>query len=160
MRLLFINLVAFIICGSMLTSSFAEIGENDLRKKIDDANAVIDEASIKNDYETIASFYTEDVVILPNHEPIITGRDAFIENEKASRKAGIKILEIESSIIRVFRESKLIHEIGTYKVRLQVPGPPYPITDTGKYLVIWEIQSDESIKIKLEMWNNDELPKY
>ena len=86
----------------MITSSFAEIGENDLRKKIDDANAVIDEASIKNDYETIASFYTEDVVILPNHEPIIIGRDAFIENEKASRKAGIKILEIETSIIRVF----------------------------------------------------------
>jgi hypothetical protein len=46
------------------------------------------------------------------------------------------------------------------KVWLQVPGPPYPITDTGKYLVIWEIQADESLRIKLEMWNNDELPKY
>ncbi len=160
MRLLIVSLVAFVICGIMITSSFAEIGEKELRKKIDNANAVIDEASIKNDYETIASFYTEDVIILPNHEPIIIGRDAFIENEKATEKAGIKILEIESSITRVFRESKLIHEIGTYKVRLQVPGPPYPITDTGKYLVIWEIQADEFLRIKLEMWNNDELPKY
>ena len=154
------SIVAVVICGSMITSSFAEIGENELRKKIDDANAVIDEASIKNDYETIASFYTEDVIILPNHEAIIIGRDAFIQNEKAPEKAGIKMLAIESSITRVFRESKLIHEIGIYKLRLQVPGPPYPITDTGKYLVIWEIQSDESLKIKLEMWNNDELPKY
>jgi ketosteroid isomerase-like protein len=159
-RLLIKGLVAFVICGSTITSSFAEMDENELRKKIDDANAVIDEASTKNDYDTIATFYTEDVVILPNHEPIIIGRDAFIENEKASEKAGFKILEIESSITRVFRESKLVHEIGRYQVRLQVPGAPYPITDTGKYLVIWEIQSDESLKIKLEMWNNDELPKY
>jgi ketosteroid isomerase-like protein len=144
----------------MSSSSFAQIGEDELRKRIDEANAVIDEASIKNDYETIASFYTEDVVILPNHEPIITGRDAFIENERASEKAGFKILEIESSITRVFRDSNLVHEIGRYIVRLQVPSVPYPITDTGKYLVIWEIQSDQSLKIKLEMWNNDELPTY
>ena len=160
MRFLIISLVVFVICGSTITLSFAEIGEKELRKKIDDANALIDEASIKNDYETIALFYTEDVVIMPNHEPIIIGRDAFTENERASEKAGFKVLEIETSITRLFREGKLVHEIGRYTIRLQVPGPPYPITDTGKYLVIWEIQSDESLRIKLEMWNNDAFPKY
>ena len=160
MRLLIVGLVAFVICGSTVKSSSTESNEDELSKRIDSANAVLDEASIKRDYETIASFYTTDVIILPNHEPIIIGREAFIENEKATEKAGIKILKIESTITRVSREGNLIHEIGSYTVQLQIPGPPYPITDTGKYLVIWEVQSDESLKIKLEMWNNDEMPEY
>jgi len=142
------------------TLSFAELSEKELRARIDTANALIDEASIKNDYETIARFYTEDVVVLPNHEPVLIGRDAVIDNEKASEKAGFKIIEIESSITKLFRDDRLVHEIGTYKLTLRVPGAPYPITDTGKYLVIWEIQSDESLKIKLEMWNNDAVPEY
>ena len=52
-----ISLFAFVICGSRITSSIAETGESELRKIFDDANAVIDDASIENDYETIASFY-------------------------------------------------------------------------------------------------------
>ncbi len=160
MRPLVAILAALAICASMATSSLADTDEGELRRRIEEANAVIDEASIGNDYETIASFYAEDVVILPNHEPMIVGREAFIENERASREAGFKILAIESATTRVFGDGKLIHEIGTYEVELMVPGPPYPITDTGKYLVIWEIQSDESLKIKLEMWNNDEFPEY
>lgn len=160
MRLPIVSLIAFVVCGTMIISPLADTNEAELKQKIDSANAILDSASIMNDYETIASFYTEDVIILPNHEPIIIGRDAFIENEKAAQKAGIKILEIESSIIRLFRECDLIHEIGTYKVKLQVPGPPYPITDSGKYHVIWQVGEDESIKIKLEMWNNDEMPEY
>ena len=160
MRSLIVSLVAVVICGSAIASTPADSSENEIRKKIDDANAVIDSASIENDYETIASFYTEDVVILPNHEPMIVGRDAFIENEKAVAKAGFKLLEIESSVTTVFQEGKLVHEIGAYEIELEVPGAPYPITDTGKYLVIWEIQEDESIRIKLEMWNNDAFPEY
>jgi ketosteroid isomerase-like protein len=160
MRLLIMSLVALVICGNAIASAPAESGEDELRQRIDEANAVIDSASIKNDYETIASFYTEDVVILPNHEPMIIGRDAFIENEKAVEEAGFKLLEIESSITSVFQEGNLVHEIGAYEIKLEVPGAPFPITDTGKYLVIWEIQPDESVKIKLEMWNNDELPEY
>ena len=46
------------------------------------------------------------------------------------------------------------------KTQLQVPGAPYPITDAGQHRVVWEIQSEESLKIKLEMWSIEELPEY
>jgi len=134
MRLKTVTLVAVIICGCVTTLSFAEMSESELRARIDAANALIDEASIKHDYETIARFYTEDVIVLPNHEPVLIGRDAVIGNEKASEQAGFKILEIESSITKLFRDDRLVHEIGTYKVKLSVPGAPYPITDRGNTL--------------------------
>ncbi|MBD3399247.1 MAG: DUF4440 domain-containing protein [Candidatus Coatesbacteria bacterium] len=148
------------VCAATPVAAAADADEEALLERINEANALIDQAALDDDYETLASFYTEDVVVLPNNEPLIVGRDAFIENEKAAREAGFAVVSIESTIARVFSAGPLIHEIGTYEVTLQVPGPPYPITDTGKYLVIWEIQPDDTLKIKLEMWNNDRMPDY
>jgi ketosteroid isomerase-like protein len=153
-------LAMIVMCAAASATPEADTTEAELLERIDEANAIINKAAIEDDYETVASFYADDVVVLPNHEPMIVGREAFIENEKAAREAGIEVVAIESAITDVFSAGDLIHEIGKYKVTLKVPGPPYPITDTGKYLVIWEIQSDGSLKIKLEMWNNDEMPEY
>jgi ketosteroid isomerase-like protein len=152
-------LVMLAVCAAS-AAAVSQAVEDELIERIHQANALIDQAALEDDYETLAALYTEDVVVLPNNEPLIVGRDAFIENEKAAREAGIKVVSIESTITQVFSAGDLIHEIGTYEVTLQVPGPPYPITDTGKYLVIWEIQPDDSLKIKLEMWNNDKMPDY
>jgi ketosteroid isomerase-like protein len=148
------------LCALTLGAPVADSENAELLERINEANDLIDQASIEDDYETVASFYTEDVVVLPNNEPMIVGRDAFIENEKAAREAGFEVVSINSTIVEVFTAGELIHEIGTYEVTLTVPGPPYPITDTGKYLVIWEVQPDDSLQIKLEMWNNDEPPDY
>ncbi|MBD3163163.1 MAG: DUF4440 domain-containing protein [Candidatus Latescibacteria bacterium] len=156
-----VTLLAIVVMSTTaLVSPEADTTETELLQRINEANAMIDQAAIEDDHETVASFYSDDVVVLPNHEPMIVGREAFIENEKAAREAGIKVVAIASTITQVFSSGDLIHEIGEYEVTLQVPGPPYPITDTGKYLVIWETQSDGSLKIKLEMWNNDAMPEY
>jgi len=133
-----------------------DIQIDSLKQKIDAANKIIDKASIDYDYETWAQYYTEDVIVLPNNEPMIQGKEALIENEKKSEKSGIKVKSIESTLVKLFSSGNLIHEVGKYKITLLIPGVPFDIVDTGKYLVIWEIQDDGSIKIKLETWNNDE----
>jgi ketosteroid isomerase-like protein len=38
---------------------------------------------------------------------------------------------------------------------MNIPGMPNDFEDQGKYLTIWEKQSDGSLKIKVEMWNTD-----
>ena len=62
----------------------------------------------------------------------------------------------KSTLIELFGSGDLIHEIGKYEISLEIPGVPHPITDKGKYLVIWQRQNDGTLKIKLETWNNDE----
>jgi ketosteroid isomerase-like protein len=126
-----------------------------LKTKIDQINEIIDKASIEFDYETWSKYYVDDFIILPNGEPLIQGKAAFIENERKFEEAGYIFKKIETSLVDMFSSGNLVHEIGKYKVTLKVPGVPYDITDIGKYLVIWEIQTDGSLKIKLETWNND-----
>jgi ketosteroid isomerase-like protein len=128
-----------------------------LRIKIDNVNRILDEASRNFDYETMSAYYEDDVLILPNGEPIIQGKTAFIENEKKTEQAGYKILGIETANIDIFFCDGFVHEVGSYKVTLKVPNVTFDIIDKGKYLVVWKIFSDGSIKIKLEMWNNDEM---
>lgn len=128
-----------------------------IKTKIDQINEIIDKASIEFDYETWSKYYVDDVIILPNGEPLIQGKEAFIENEKKFEEAGYIYKKIETSLVKIFTSGNLVNEIGKYKITLQVPGVPYDITDSGKYLVIWEVQADGSLKIKLETWNNDTI---
>ncbi len=130
-----------------------------LRVKIDKVNKILDEASRKFDYQTMSLYYEDDVVILPNGEPLLQGKQAFLENEKKAEQAGYKILGIETTNVDLFFCDDFVHEIGKYKITLKVPNVPFDIVDIGKYLVIWKIHSDGSIKIKLETWNNDEIQR-
>jgi len=157
-----IKLILIIACSIIASVSLSAQDTNfqSLKAKIDSANEIIDEASLKQDFETISTYYTDDVIILPNNEPIIQGKKAFIDNEKIAAKKGIKILDIKSTLIDIFSSGDLIHEIGAYEITLEIPGVPYHIIDKGKYLVIWQLQDDGNLKIKLETWNNDEEHRY
>ena len=152
------KLILIIACSIIASVSLSAQNINliSLKAKIDSTNKIIDEAALKQDFETIAAYYTDDVITLPNNEPLIQGKKAFIDNEKNAAKRGIKILSIKSTLIDLFASGDLIHEIGKYEISLEIPGVPYPITDKGKYLVIWQQQNDGTLKIKLETWNNDE----
>jgi len=151
-------LILIIACSIIASVSLSAQDTNfiSLKAKIDSTNKIIDEAALKQDFETLAAYYTDDVITLPNNEPLIQGKKAFIDNEKNAAKRGIKILSIKSTLIDLFGSGDLIHEIGIYEISLEIPGVPYPITDKGKYLVIWQQQNDGTLKIKLETWNNDE----
>ncbi|MCD4746670.1 MAG: DUF4440 domain-containing protein [Bacteroidales bacterium] len=152
------KLILIIACSIIANVSLSAQDTNlvSLKAKIDSTNKIIDEAALKQDFETIATYYTDDVITLPNNEPLIQGKKAFIDNEKIAAKRGIKILSIKSTLVDLFGSGDLIHEIGKYEISLEIPGVPYPITDKGKYLVIWQQQNDGTLKIKLETWNNDE----
>lgn len=132
---------------------------DELRVKIDKANEILDEASKKYDYETMALYYEDDVIVLPNGEPLIQGKKAFLENEKKAEQAGYKILGIETTNVDLFYCDDYVHEVGKYNITLKVPNVPFDIIDKGKYLIVWKIHSDGSIKIKLETWNNDEIQR-
>jgi hypothetical protein len=42
---------------------------------------------------------------------------------------------------------------------MKMSGPDVPEwADNGKYITIWEMQKDGSIKIKVETWNTDHNP--
>ncbi|MDZ7740833.1 MAG: hypothetical protein U5Q03_03560 [Bacteroidota bacterium] len=60
--------------------------------------------------------------------------------------------------LEVFAGGNLIVEIGKYDLTLEMPMMLQPIKDHGKYLTVWEMQKDGSLKIKIETWNTDVNP--
>ena len=115
-------------------------------------------ATIAGDVETIFSFYTDDIISMPNYSEMIKGKEALKKNDEEMRKAGFQIHSMNFTILDIWSCSDLVYEIGKYGISLTLPGMPQPVADNGKYLTIWQKQSDGSLKIKIEMWNTDVNP--
>jgi ketosteroid isomerase-like protein len=72
--------------------------------------------------------------------------------------SGMKMTNVEFTTKQVQTCGDMIIEIGNYNISMEMPMMGQPIDDKGKYVTIWEKQSDGSLKIKIETWNTDINP--
>jgi uncharacterized protein (TIGR02246 family) len=103
------------------------------------------------DWETAASLYTEDTVVMPPNMPLIEGREAaklFLENYPPVKEISFSPLEIDGY-------GDIAYVQGTYSLLIQPEGAPEPIHDTGKYLEIRRKQEDGSWLLALDIFNSD-----
>ena len=116
------------------------------------------EASRKWDIDTLASLWTDDVVMLPAGEPALIGRDA--------NRASITRLRDESGSAQIsdyilsFNEVKVTgdwaFEWGTYSGTLAPEGGGESLRATGKVIRVLKKDADGSWKIARAMYNSDE----
>jgi ketosteroid isomerase-like protein len=132
---------------------------DELKAKIEKLNKEIATALLQGNMDKNMSFYTKDVISMPNQQKMLEGIDALKKSSEEMMKSGFKVTAFETKTLKVSTCDKLITEIGTYKISITMPGMEKPWEDNGKYLTIWEKQSDGSLKIKLEMWNTDVMPQ-
>ena len=59
--------------------------------------------------------------------------------------------------MNVWTSGDYSYEIGTYIIDMSMPGME-GWKDNGKYITVWEKQSDDSWKVKAETWNTDNNP--
>jgi len=137
-------------------SLFAQ--DSGLKEKIQMLNNDMVKAIVADNQEAIMVMYADDAVSMPSYEPIIKGKDAIMKKNKESQEMGFKINNMTLSTIEVLSSGDLAYEIGTYTIDMTIPGMTDGWSDNGKYLTIWEKQSDDSWKIKIETWNTDNNP--
>lgn len=147
-------LVSTIFCFQI----FAQKDIDKLKSEIESINAKLVKANIAGDLETIASFYTDDIIHMPNYAPMVKGKEIMLEKEKETREAGFKMLSMNLNIVDVIVCKDLVIEIGEYALSLTIPEMSYPVADNGKYVTVWERQKDGSLMIKIETWNTDVNP--
>ena len=107
------------------------------------------------DAAKVASLYAADAVVMPTHQPMITGRDAIENYNKAffdMFNATITITPVET---KVFGDRAL--DRGTYTIQLTPKAGGSPMMDEGKYLVLMQRQSDGSWKLTHDI-DNTNLP--
>ena len=153
--LLSMLMIVFIFSGLNLLAQNNDLSQ--LRMNFEKMNEKFGKALLDGDYNTIASFYTDDAVSLPSYAPMWRGKDAILEGNKKDLES-IKYHSFKGKTTDVFGSGDIIYEIGTYEISFTLPTMANEMNDHGKYLNVWQKQSDGSWKLKADTWNSDVNP--
>lgn len=148
-------LIALLIAPAL--RSFSQ-SEDKLKEKIEKINAKFAEAFIAGDHEMHLDYYVDDAISLPSYQSMLKGIEAITASAKEAQNSPMKVTAFELHIKKIEVCGDLIIEIGKYSMSFTMPEMPEPGSDNGKYLTVWEKQSDGSLKIKYETWNTDTNP--
>lgn len=128
------------------------------KTKIAKVNKEMQQAMINGNSAAGLTYYAKDAISLPNYGKMAVGLEAIKKSNEEMMSSGFKIVSFETEIHTVKPCGNMITEVGMYKMSYTQAGMPNPVEDKGKYLTIWEQQSDGSLKIKVEVWNTDTYP--
>lgn len=120
-----------------------------------ETNQKIESAIYNNDYETLLSFYTADVVIAPNFHPMLKGKNAVREAYLKQQEKGVKIHSFKANIEKIWNSGNNIYEYGDFGLSFSTKETKRPYAATGSYFIIWEKQENESYLIKYFISNLD-----
>ena len=107
------------------------------------------------DAAKVASLYAADAVIMPTHQPVITGRDAIENYNKTFFEMFTVTVNISPVETKVFGDRAL--DRGTYTMQLTPKAGGSPMMDEGKYLVLLQRQADGSWKLTHDI-DNTSMP--
>lgn len=151
------KLAGILIAVLFISTSFFAQDVGKIKAKIEEQNKIYTNAMIDNDTETMLSMYAVDVISMPSYQPTVKGIDKVRELSEMQAKSGWKTTQFELNLTDVIVAGDLAIEIGNYDMKMSGPGVP-EWADNGKYITIWELQKDGSLKIKVETWNTDHNP--
>jgi ketosteroid isomerase-like protein len=144
----------------LFTSSLLIAQETaELQKKIQSINDVMAEMMVSGDEASMWEYYSEDVISMPSYQPMMKGIEACKKSSQQMMESGMKITAFKSTNTDVMVSGDFVVDIGTYEITLTAPQMgDMPWSDHGKYMTIWEVQDDGSLKVKVETWNTDGNP--
>jgi ketosteroid isomerase-like protein len=150
----FLSFVAVLI---IISSSLFAQDVNKIKAQIEKMDKAYTQAMLDKNLDKIMSMYTDDVISLPSYQPMVKGIEKIKELSEAQFKSDWKTTKFELIPTDVLVSGNLAIEVGNYDMTMSGPGVP-EWADKGKYLTVWEIQKDGSLKIKIETWNTDTDP--
>jgi len=144
----------------IFAGSFVRAQDNaELQKKVQMMNDKMSEMMLSGDQETIWEYYSEDVISMPSYQPMTKGIEACKKSSEQMMESGMKITAFKSTNTDIMVSGDFVIDIGTYEITLTAPQMgDMPWNDHGKYMTIWEVQDDGSLKVKVETWNTDGNP--
>ena len=124
-----------------------------VRSRIEETNARFMAAVNRGDAAEAAALYTEDAVVLAPNTATVRGRDGIKALfDGMFQQMGPPALTLSTSDVTELGDTA--YEVGTYTMKAQPPGGA-ALNDTGKYVVIWKRQRDDSWKLAVDIWNSD-----
>lgn len=144
--------------SDLSSSAKPEIRKQNSLELIQSYSDIMNKAIMDRDFDRLFSFYADDVISMPNHQPFIKGK-ATLRNEICkSMRRDVQVLSSNSDITELWECGNQIIEKGVMNITYDAPELIKPYTVLGKYVTVWEKQKDNTYKVKIAIWNSDISP--
>ncbi|MFO7614680.1 MAG: SgcJ/EcaC family oxidoreductase [Bacteroidales bacterium] len=121
-----------------------------VRVSIEEETALYVEAIRQGDVEAMLACYTDNATVIPADGEILRGKQAISEFYEALLQMGLK--DIDFFTLEVDGCGDLAYETGKTRVLIETESGEI-ITDSTKYLVIWQRQPDGAWKVHIDIFN-------
>ena len=122
-------------------------------KAIRDADEAWSNAAAAKDVDKTVAFYSDDAVVMPPNAERLTTKEGIRKIWKdmlTDAKVSWKSTKVE-----VAKSGDIAFSSGTYEVTMNDVVTGKPVNDHGKYLAVWEKQTDGTWKCGADIWNSD-----
>jgi ketosteroid isomerase-like protein len=144
------------ISQSSLSSSPADkqSGNQPVEQLLRDLDAKWAEAAAAKDVEQTIAYYSDDAVVFPPNATSAATKDAIRNGWKEMFASPGFVITWQATKVQVGKAGDMGWVGGTYELMMN-DASGKPINDRGKYLEVWEKQTDGNWKCAADMWNSD-----
>ena len=157
MNSLIIKIIAVCTLTMMSFGLFAQ-SEPEMKTLVATMNREMIELAKAGRFEAMGKYYDPDAISLPNYRLMEKGYDLILKNNLGRKNGGYKIVDGHKTTIKLFVETDIMVDIGTYSLTSDFPGMPQPKVDSGKYMNVWRKDKEGNWRIIAETWNADKSP--
>ena len=136
------------------SSSEKTSGTQPVEELLRDLDAKWAKAAAAKDVEQTIAFYSDDAIVFPPNATSATTKDAIRNVWKDMLATPGVAISWQPTRVHVGNSAEMAWVGGTYELTMN-DASGKPINDRGKYLEVWEKQSDGNWKCRADMWNSD-----
>jgi ketosteroid isomerase-like protein len=129
-------------------------GTQSVEQLLRDLDAQWAKAAAAKDVEQTIAYYSDDAVVLPPNATGAATKEAVRNIWQNMLATPGLVITWKPTKVQLAKSGDMGWVSGTYELTKN-DASGKPINDRGKYLEVWEKQSDENWKCRADMWNSD-----
>jgi ketosteroid isomerase-like protein len=129
-----------------------------IKEKVEKINSDIENIMLAGNYNDLLPYYTDDVIISPDFQSSLKGKEAIRAVYEKNKKIGLKHHSFSGTPEDIWECDNFIYERGKFGTSLNSNDHPKPLAYYSSYFTIWQKENDGSLKIKYVIWNLDFNP--
>lgn len=129
-------------------------GTQPLEQLLRDLDAKWAKAAATKDVDQTIAFYSDDAIVFPPNATSAATKEAIRNGWKEILSNPGFVISWQATRVQVGRSGEMAWVSGTYELTMN-DASGKPINDRGKYLEVWEKQTDGNWKCAADMWNSN-----
>jgi ketosteroid isomerase-like protein len=137
-----------------ISSSEKTSGTQPVEQLLRDLDTKWAKAAAAKDVEQTIAFYSHDAIVFPPNATSATTKDAIRNGWKEMLTSPGFVITWRPTKVQVGKSGEMAWVSGRYESKMN-DASGKPIKDSGKYLEVWEKQTDGNWKCAADMWNSN-----